>query len=312
MASQLKNCTDGARFQDRFGAAYQLIPGHRDELKPGWRRMLDDEFPSPPHCEIVAALEGVASRMNLASRMLAAFGAGFDGTDALIVGCGDVVEPMFVSSAGARFVLGIDRSVNGEAEQTTRCASDFLLRKGLPEAAARSVELREENIAASSLPDQSFDLVCSWRTLEHIADPRAAFAEMHRLLRPGGFAYHEYNPFCAIDGGHSLVTLDVPWGHVRFDREDIEAYLNQFRPQEATKALAYFDNSLNRMTMADLNKYATDAGFEILAVIPRTHTEDLIKVDAKLLTAVQRNYPTIMLNDLISRIVRVVLRSPIE
>ena len=66
------------------------------------------------------------------------------------------------------------------------------------------------------------------------------------------------------------------------------------------------------MTMADLNKHATDAGFEILAVIPLTRTEDLIKVDAGLLAAAPSNYPSLTLNDLICRIVRVVLRRPIK
>ncbi len=312
MSSQLINRADVATFRDRYGEIHQRVPNHRDELKPGWRRMFDDNSLSPTDSEIVAELEGVASRLNLADRVLATFGAGFDGTDALVVGCGDIIEPMFIASAGARSVVGIEREVARECERRTLAAKSFLSEQSRQVISDDDVELRKGDIAASSLPDRSFDLICSWRTLEHIANPQNAFAEMHRLLRPGGYAYHEYNPFFAIDGGHSLVTLDIPWGHVRFDRDDIAAYLKQFRPMEVNLALAYFDNSLNRMTIADLNAYATSAGFETLAIIPRTRTEDLIKIDAKLLAAAERNHPTITPNDLISRIVRIVLRRPVD
>ncbi len=297
-------------FCDRFGKEHKLVSGHRDKLKPGWQRMLLDDTPPASDAEIARELEGVSDRMKLARRVMGAFNASFDVKDALIVGCGDLVEPMFVASAGAASVVGADRAIAGECKRTTQIAKQQLSEYQQPIPSMGAIKLCQDDIAKSSLPDKSFDLVCSWRTLEHITNPRDAFAEMHRVLRPGGFAYHEYNPFFAIDGGHSLVTLDVPWSHVRFDRDDIAEYLKQFRPKESNRALNYFDNCLNRMTLADLKKHATSTGFETLAVIPRTRTEDLIKVNANLMVAAQRNHPTITLNDLISRIVRVVLRRP--
>lgn len=299
-------------FRDGLGEVHDLVAGHRDELKPGWSKMLDDRPSSPSDAEVASEMAGVSSRLKLATRMLAAFGGRIDVDDALVVGCGDAVEPMFVASAGARSVVGTDLALTGDGERLCRIGERFLAQNGQNIPKPRVLEMRADNIACSNLPDQSFDLVCSWRTLEHIGDPRVAFAEMFRVLRPGGYAYHEYNPFFAIDGGHSLVTLDIPWGHVRFDRSNIERYLQQFRPNETERALRYYDESLNRMTIADLDGFATSAGFEVLAVIPRTRTEDLIRVDAKLLDAAQQNYPSITLNDLISRIVRVVLRRPTE
>jgi SAM-dependent methyltransferase len=45
-------------------------------------------------------------------------------------------------------------------------------------------------ISAESLPfeDESFDLVLCTQVLEHVQDPAAVLAEIHRLLRPGGAA----------------------------------------------------------------------------------------------------------------------------
>lgn len=51
-------------------------------------------------------------------------------------------------------------------------------------------------------PDASFDAVRSERTLQWVADPAAAVAEMARVLRPGG-------RFALIDTDWSTLTLDI-------------------------------------------------------------------------------------------------------
>jgi SAM-dependent methyltransferase len=45
---------------------------------------------------------------------------------------------------------------------------------------------RREDITALSFPDASLDLIVSSDVLEHVPDLKAAFAEMARVLRPGG------------------------------------------------------------------------------------------------------------------------------
>ncbi|MCB9851426.1 MAG: methyltransferase domain-containing protein [Phycisphaerales bacterium] len=300
-------------FCDRSGKKHTLVPGHRDKLKPGWRRMLQDAPPPPTDAELTSELSAMAERFDLAERVLATYCGSIAGSDVLSVGCGDIIEPIVLAGWGARRVVGTDRKLADGAEASERFAQtarDHLRSASRPTPRAEQVTLVVDDIAKSTLPNALFDLVASWRTLEHIANPRAAFAEMYRVLRPGGYCYHEYNPFFGLDGGHSLVTLDIPWGHVRFNRDDLAAYLAQFRANETMSALAYYDNCLNRMTLADLEIYARDAGFEILALIPRTRTEDLIAVDADLMSAARRNYPGVTINDLVCRIVRVVLRRP--
>ena len=46
--------------------------------------------------------------------------------------------------------------------------------------------VRCEDVQALSYADASFDLVTHTEVLEHVADDARAFAELHRVLRPGG------------------------------------------------------------------------------------------------------------------------------
>ncbi|HTE50643.1 MAG TPA: class I SAM-dependent methyltransferase [Kofleriaceae bacterium] len=65
----------------------------------------------------------------------------------------------------------------------------------LARAHARGLEVVQGSITALPYADESFDLVCSFKVLAHIADIRGAMSEMSRVTRPGGFVLAEfYNP----------------------------------------------------------------------------------------------------------------------
>jgi SAM-dependent methyltransferase len=49
------------------------------------------------------------------------------------------------------------------------------------------VELLKSDLARIDLPDASVDLVFSRSVMEHLNDPAAVYAEMYRLLKPGGW-----------------------------------------------------------------------------------------------------------------------------
>jgi SAM-dependent methyltransferase len=58
---------------------------------------------------------------------------------------------------------------------------------GIAAGALNSTGMRCENLEALTFPDGSFDLVITQDVLEHVARPAAAFREIARVLKPGGF-----------------------------------------------------------------------------------------------------------------------------
>ncbi len=84
----------------------------------------------------------------------------------LVVGCGDGREADVIARAFGAAAVGIDIERH----------SDFV----------GQADFAIMDAAKLALPDQHFDLVFSFHALEHMADPRAALAEMRRVVKPGG------------------------------------------------------------------------------------------------------------------------------
>ena len=117
------------------------------------------------------------------------------------------------------------------------------------------VSFIEDDICNSRIESSSKDLIVSWDTLEHLNNPQKAFEEIFRILKPGGYTFHEYNPFFSFNGGHSLCTLDFMWGHVRLSSADFQNYLKQFRPYEYDLAMRFYEKNLNRMTSNQIKDF---------------------------------------------------------
>lgn len=114
-------------------------------------------------------------------------------------------------------------------------------------------------------PD-SLDLIYSASTVEHIQDLPAAFAEMYRIVKPGGAIVHNFAPYYCVDGGHALGIGDTPWAHVRMTRDDFIRYIRQYRPFEAEAAERWFAGGLQfDMPQRRVQRLVSQAGFRIAA-----------------------------------------------
>lgn len=87
-------------------------------------------------------------------------------------------------------------------------------------------DVGQEDVTRLSYEDGSIARILSLDTLEHVADYRAALAEFHRVLSPGGILFlHVPAYFFDRSTSAPIDPDDDPWGHVRYfsGRELVES-----------------------------------------------------------------------------------------
>ena len=107
------------------------------------------------------------------------------------------------------------------------------------------LNLRAMDVTNPDLPPDSFDIIHSNATWEHVEDVRAANRTLARALRPGGMAYIEIHLFPSLSGGHDLPWItpgrtmlgDVqPWQHLRTPSWQAPVFLNRLREKDYREA----------------------------------------------------------------------------
>ena len=136
------------------------------------------------------------------------------------------------------------RKVVGELVYDRLYFKHFAHLTGLP-LSDEGLDLRAMDIQRLDLPQETFDVVHSNATWEHIADVHAANRAVSRVLRPGGLAYIEIHLFPSLSGGHDLPWIvpgttmlgDVkPWRHLRDPQWTAPVFLNRLRERDYREA----------------------------------------------------------------------------
>lgn len=311
-------------FTDSYGNRIPLLSGLRDRIKPGWQAMFRPASSSSP-VSPNACLSKIRSWRNILDRVdsyLRIFDLSFSEKEVIEIGAYDGATAYALAEAGANSVLATDmasyyitQSVNGVVSADAIAAKNTDLatlrdsyNKSLDKQTAHRVSFLEDDICSSSLPSASADVVMSWEVLEHLTRPNDAFCEISRILKPGGFAFHDYNPFFSLNGGHSLCTLDFLWGHSRLSAADFERYLKEIRPDEASVSLSFYKNNLNRMSIIELKQNVEQAGLSLLSVFPFISRMQQQHVSHDVFSQCKRVYPSVELIDLISPTIWVLIQ----
>ena len=126
------------------------------------------------------------------------------GKDLLDFGCGyggKTVE--YKVRCGARRVCGIEPFPSMIAR-----AQDYAKSIGV-----NGVEFLTCSQREIPYPDASFDFVFSHDVLEHVEDPRVSVGEVHRVLRPGGCAFHVFPVYFGARSHHLDYVSNIPGLH---------------------------------------------------------------------------------------------------
>jgi SAM-dependent methyltransferase len=320
----LKTMTVKGRFIDNSGIEFILYNELRSKIKPGWENMFkksNGQLNSSPEIIAANAKNGrltVERIMPLINTYLTSLKC----ADILEIGChyGSVIYSL--CGYGANSLTATDysgykaSSVDKEhnAGKPSESIDDELTRIRKEVAThfpkAETVKFYDDDITDSKLPSDSYNLIISFDVLEHIKNPLMAFEHINRILKPGGIAIHEYNPFFSLNGGHSACTLDFPWGHVRLKETDFSRYIKEIRPSEYNKSISFYTEGLNRMCLADLKSFSIQAGLNVMSVVEFGKEQHCRMLDSEIYNQCLRNYNNISLSDLVTPKILVIQQKP--
>jgi len=150
----------------------------------------------------------------------------------------------------------------------------------------QNIDLRLMDVQNPSLPVDTFDVIHSNATWEHIPDVPAANRTVAGALKRGGIAYIEIHLFPSLSGGHDLPWITpgrtilgdvMPWQHLRHPKWQAPVYLNRLRERDFRRA---FEETPGleivewRTEFTEGQDYLTD---EIRAALPDFSDDELTK-----------------------------------
>lgn len=119
--------------------------------------------------------------------------------------CGGGGKSVYFAHEGAQRVVGLDMN-----EEFIREAGDFAKQHGVEEKCAFVVS----DVRKTNLPDNEFDGVILNDAIDHIPHPERALREAHRILKPGGLIFINFESYYYFWGHHLWDAIRIPWLHL--------------------------------------------------------------------------------------------------
>lgn len=135
----------------------------------------------------------------------------------------EILAVLEIGSGPGELALEVARRLPGAEVVGVDLAGAMIGRAGERARAAGldgRVRFELADAAALPLPDASFDVVVSTLSLHHWSDPAAVFAEIARVLRPGGSALvYDLRPFAYTSHELEVFLAGGPFEGVHVERE---------------------------------------------------------------------------------------------
>jgi ubiquinone/menaquinone biosynthesis C-methylase UbiE len=202
---------------------------------------------------------------------LAGDGVVLDGKDVADLGCGDGIIDLGVShKANPSSLIGFDL-LPVDTGRLVRLAQAMGVRSDLPGA----LRFQQSGPTSIPAPDDSFDVMFTWSTFEHVIRPVEMATEIARVLRPDGYLMLQLWPFYDSEHGSHLWEW-FPEGFVQHGSmvQAVEAEVRaEPHPEPAwvEERLEEF-RTLNRITLDELQNALMAGGLRILRLELITHT----------------------------------------
>lgn len=189
------------------------------------------------------------------------------GKRVLDVGCGHGSLCVDTAKAGAAQVVGLDLNAK---------LIDFAqanVQQNYPELTST---LSFHHLNLSDYPLESFDIIVSKDSFEHIIDLAGMLAEMGKRLVPGGRVYAGFGPlYNSPFGDHGMAYSRIPWAHVFLGKKRFAERVNRRWTHEVN---SIYDLGLNGLSFADYRRIFHDSDLDIVYFETNCSTKTISKV----------------------------------
>lgn len=182
---------------------------------------------------------------------LAGDGISLEGKDVADVGAGEGMIALGLALKGRpASLVGFDVRAT-DTGALTRAARAAGVAEELPE----NLSFVESGTDFIPAPDDSFDVVVTWSTFEHVTAMVRMLSEVERILKPSGVLFLQLWPFYYSEhGGHLWPHYEGPFPHLGRDDSQILAEIGNRQGTDPTRPADDEFRSLNRIRVDDLQR----------------------------------------------------------